>query len=176
MADVFHDPRQQRGIDTLDRLAEEGVLPADCRGITAELRRAIPPSNHVVATLLAYDQHFLGLMLYREFCSRSIAVHAVQATAGLSGGWVEQREQANLLRCIVGNPFRPIAFDPAWLTSTVRTLAEGVYYRRASAPLPVLADALQDAGCEQPDILDHLRGPGPHVRGCWVVDLILGKT
>ena len=88
----------------------------------------------------------------------------------------EESAQASLLRDIFGNPFRPAAVDPAWLTSTVVSLAEGIYAERAFDRLPILADALQDAGCDNADILDHCRGPGPHARGCWVVDLLLGKT
>jgi len=71
---------------------------------------------------------------------------------------------------------RTAILDPAWLTSTVVSLAEGIYAERAFDRLPILADALQDAGCENTDVLDHCRGPGPHVRGCWVVDLVLGKA
>jgi hypothetical protein len=79
------------------------------------------------------------------------------------------------LRDTFGNPFRPVTLDPAWLTSTVLQLATGIYADRAFDRLPILADALQDAGCESADILAHCRGPGPHVRGCWVVDRVLGK-
>jgi hypothetical protein len=82
--------------------------------------------------------------------------------------------QPGLLRDIF-NPFHPVTFDPAWITPTVRSLAEGIYADGAFDRLPILADALQDAGCENADVLDHCRGDGPHVRGCWVVDLILGK-
>jgi hypothetical protein len=84
-----------------------------------------------------------------------------------------------ILRCIFGNPFRPAPpVDPAWPAwngGSVRKLAEGIYEERAFDRLPVLADALEDAGCSDPSLLGHLRGPGPHVRGCWVVDLLLGK-
>ena len=82
---------------------------------------------------------------------------------------------AELLREVIGNPFRPIAFDPAWRTSTVIALARGVYDDKAFDRMPILADALQDAGCENADILDHCRGDSLHIRGCWVVDLVLGK-
>jgi hypothetical protein len=75
-----------------------------------------------------------------------------------------------------GNPVCPMAVDPAWLTSTVVSLAQGIYDDRAFDRLPILADALQDAGCEDPDVLGHCRSDGPHVRGCWVVDLVLGKA
>jgi hypothetical protein len=60
-------------------------------------------------------------------------------------------------------------------TSTAVALARGIYEDRAFDRMPILADALQDAGCDNEDILDHCRGPEPHVRGCWVVDLLLGK-
>ncbi|WP_149112072.1 hypothetical protein [Limnoglobus roseus] len=80
-----------------------------------------------------------------------------------------------LLRDIFGNPFRPIAFSPAWLTPAAVGLAEAIYADRAFDRLPILADALQDAGCEDVDVLSHCRGDGPHVRGCWVVDGVLGK-
>jgi hypothetical protein len=84
--------------------------------------------------------------------------------------------QAALLRDIFGNPFRPAALDPAWRTGTVLALARGIYEDRAFDRMPILADALQDAGCTDEDVLGHCRGPGPHVRGCWVVDLVLGKS
>jgi hypothetical protein len=90
----------------------------------------------------------------------------------------EQKAQADLLRCVAGNPFRPVALDPAWLAGNDgagRRLAESIYEERASDRLPILADALEDAGCTSPEVLAHCRGPGPHVCGCWVVDLLLGK-
>jgi hypothetical protein len=79
------------------------------------------------------------------------------------------------VRDVFGNPFRPAVADPRWLTPTVLSLAGGIYTERAYDRLPVLADALQDAGCDSEEVLAHCRGAGPHVRGCWVVDLILGK-
>jgi hypothetical protein len=82
----------------------------------------------------------------------------------------------DLLRCIFGNPFRPVTVDPEWLTSTVVALARGIYEERAFGRLPILADALQDVGCDNDDVLNHCRGVGPHARGCWVVDLVLGKS
>jgi hypothetical protein len=82
---------------------------------------------------------------------------------------------AHWLLDIFGNPFRPVAHNPTWLTSTAVSLAGGIYADRAFDRLPILADALEDAGCSDEAILGHLRGPGPHVAGCWAVDLILGK-
>jgi hypothetical protein len=81
-----------------------------------------------------------------------------------------------LIRDLFGSQlFRPAYIEPAWLTTTVVGLAEGVYADRAFDRLPILADALEEAGCDDADILAHCRGDGPHVRGCWVVDLLLGK-
>jgi hypothetical protein len=85
--------------------------------------------------------------------------------------------QAHLLRDIFGNPFRPVTVDPSWLTwkdGTVLHLSRSIYEDRRFGDLPVLADALEEAGCSDPDILGHCRSGGDHVRGCWVVDRILG--
>jgi hypothetical protein len=80
----------------------------------------------------------------------------------------------NLARTWCHNRWRS-AFQPEWFTATVMSLAEGIDRDRAFDRLPILADALQDAGCDNADILDHCRDAGPHVRGCWVVDLLTGK-
>jgi hypothetical protein len=80
-----------------------------------------------------------------------------------------------LLRDIFGNPFKPVALDPSWRTEADVAIAEGIYAERAYKRMPVLADALEDAGCSHEDILSHCRGDGPHVRGCWVVDLLTGR-
>jgi len=87
----------------------------------------------------------------------------------------ERQTQCDLIRDIFGNPFRPVAFDPAWRSETAVGIAAGIYEDRAFERMPILADALQEAGCEHADILTHCREPGTHVRGCWVVDLVLGK-
>jgi hypothetical protein len=87
----------------------------------------------------------------------------------------EATAQCELLRDIFGNPFRPITVDPAWRTLKVVNLAETIYDNRTFDRLPVLAAALEQAGCNHAEILGHCREPGPHVKGCWVVDLVLGK-
>jgi hypothetical protein len=81
----------------------------------------------------------------------------------------------SVVRDIFGNPFRPITLNPSWLTPTAFSLATGIYNELAFDRMPILADALQDAGCENEDILTHCRQPGEHVRGCWAVDLLLDK-
>jgi hypothetical protein len=101
--------------------------------------------------------------------------YKVAAVLGKRVWWSEAESQASVLRDIFGNPFRPVAFSTAWRTDTAVALARQMYEAREFGAMPILADALQDAGCDSDAILDHCRGPGPHVRGCWVVDLVLGK-
>jgi hypothetical protein len=123
------------------------------------------------------------------------AAIAFLATRGLAGPhWHPTRdklaasareEQAALFRDIFGNPFRPVTLDPAWLTwhdGTVPRIAQAIYDDRHlpsgrldNTRLGILADALEDAGCTDADLLGHCRQPGVHVRGCWLVDLLLGK-
>ena len=73
------------------------------------------------------------------------------------------------------NPFRPAVFDPAWRTEHTVGLAARMYEDREFAAMPILADALEEAGCDNADVLSHCREPGPHARGCCVVDGVLGK-
>jgi hypothetical protein len=87
----------------------------------------------------------------------------------------EYQTHCSYLRDIFGNPFRPVTIDAAWLASTVISLAQAIYEERAFDRLPILVDALEDAGCTNADVLDHCRQPGDHVQGCFVVDLLLGK-
>jgi hypothetical protein len=93
----------------------------------------------------------------------------------------ECRWQAHLLRDLLGNPFRPTVLEPSWLTPIVAALARAAYDERSTAGtldpshLAVLADALEDTGCTDAELLGHLRGPGPHVLGCWTLDLLLAK-
>jgi hypothetical protein len=130
-----------------------------------------------------------------EVDARGVATHAASEVA-LDAGQVRSGKDASevasgeafaaeaaaqclLLREIFHNPFRPSALDPAraaWRAGAARAIAQGIYEDRAFAQLPILADALQEAGCADSTILDHLRGPGSHVRGCWALDLVLGKV
>jgi hypothetical protein len=86
------------------------------------------------------------------------------------------KDQCGIIRDMFGNLFRPSTFNPAWRTDTALSLAHQMYESRDFGAMPILADALQDAGCENDDILNHCRDANAtHVRGCWVVDLVLGK-
>jgi hypothetical protein len=88
----------------------------------------------------------------------------------------ERLAQCHLIRDIFGNPFRPVTIDPARLSSNVVALAQTIYEDRAFERMPVLSDALEEAGCHDADILVHCRQAGSHVRGCWVVDAVLGRS
>jgi hypothetical protein len=94
----------------------------------------------------------------------------------------EWLRQAAALRDLFGNPFRPVSIVPALRTPAVSSLAYATYDERTlpsgeldTSRLTILGDALEEAGCTESAILDHLRGPGPHVRGCWALDLALGR-
>jgi hypothetical protein len=112
-------------------------------------------------------------------CDRAADAGIAAKQAAMSA---EAARQCNLLRDIFGNPFRPVALSRAWLPPAVLALAQAAYESRASPPgtldrerLAILADALEENGCSDGELLGHLRGPGPHVRGCWAVDLVLAK-
>ena len=75
-----------------------------------------------------------------------------------------------------GNPFRPVPFDTTWRSPTAQALAQTIYHEHAFERLPVLGDALIEAGCTDEAVLRHCHSGGPHARGCWVVDAVLGKS
>jgi hypothetical protein len=125
--------------------------------------------------MAAYITAFVGV----DSCgaAEGVASCAIRAATGNGGDeWTERAKQVGILRDIIGNPFRPVALDPAWRTPAVFHLAQALYDDRAFDQLPILADALEEAGCREQSVLDHLRSPGPHVRGCWALDLILGRA
>jgi hypothetical protein len=99
--------------------------------------------------------------------ARQAATHAARMAA-----------DSDLVREVFGNPFRPVAVEQSWLCwndATIVKIAQVIYEERCFEDLPILADALEEAGCTNADILSHCGRPGGHVRGCWVVDLLLGE-
>src|SRR5262249_30909011 len=101
------------------------------------------------------------------------------------GGWqttpshrdsdASRKDQIALLHDVFGDPFVSASFDPAWRTPEVMDLAESVAAEGALEDLPVLADALEDAGCSAQAVLSHLRQPGRHALGCWALEIVRGK-
>jgi hypothetical protein len=111
-----------------------------------------------------------------DAAKRASHLSAVSVSQADDGIYVKERAaQVAFAREIFGNPFRPITINPSWCTSTVLALASGIYNETGFDRMPILADALQDAGCDDEDILRHCRKQKEHVRGCWVVDLLLDK-
>lgn len=87
----------------------------------------------------------------------------------------EEAAQCEIVRDIQGYPEVTVMFDPEWRTSTAVAMARGFVESRDFSAMPILADALQDAGCEDPEILEHCRAEKPHFRRCWVIEMILAK-
>jgi hypothetical protein len=117
--------------------------------------------------------------------NRTLGWNAAQTAAETAGPALEAARRAtskaadaDLLREVFGNPFRPLRIDPAWLRRNdgrVVQIAQAIYDERWFRDLPILADALEEAGCADADILAHCRNAGVHARGCWVLDGLLGK-
>jgi hypothetical protein len=169
------DDRSQKAVEVVelfvDGLATEEERWA-ARLAAIEARNAI--RGHLIRRVAANAAYAVSGFEIEEVASESANVVAwVDGPMELS---VARAEQAQILHCIFGNPFRPATFDPAWRTFTVVALARGIYDDRAFDRLPILAGALQDARCDNDDVLDHCRDAGPHARGCWVVDLVLGRS
>lgn len=167
--DELSDPRCRAAVEISESVAD-GILTEN---ELSEAYKAAYPAR-------VREESFTGNKWSPELAAslRDYALSGVvgHETGTLAGGPEEAR---HLLRCIFGNPFRPATLDPLWLawnTSTVTKLAQAIYDGRDFDRLPILADALEEAGCDNKDILSHCRGRGKHVRGCWVVDLLLGKS
>jgi hypothetical protein len=134
--------------------------------------------ERITAWVVCAEDALLAAEDASEWATRAIAKHAERTSAWQGALAAEQAAHAELLRDTLGNPFVSVTANASWLAwnnSTVTNLAQAIYADRAFDRLPILADALEDAGCNQQDILNHLRGGGEHCRGCWALDLVLGR-
>jgi hypothetical protein len=187
--DRFQYDDCREAVEAVERLADDPRVYDEDYAIAAEADAAMERLQEGYARVHEAAPGPRGAYLAATACGgmwhdpdgliEGVAEVAAIAAAGDAEGpaWeAERRAQARLLHELFGNPFRPVAADRSWLTSDVVGLARAIYDDRAFDRLPSLADALQDAGCDQADVLAHCRGDGPHVRGCWVVDLLLGKV
>ena len=161
---IMTDPRSRNAVSVAERFAN-GEATED------ELLAANTTANNVGISVVertaarASDRP-------QEFNLDVVLGHAGSAAQNRA----ERKIHCNIIRDIFGNPFRPVAFGPEWRTDTAVAIAGQMYESRDFSAMPILADALQDAGCDSDDILSHCRDAAQvHVRGCWVVDRVLGK-
>jgi hypothetical protein len=181
--DLLTDPRSRRAVEVAELFADGQASDGE---LAAAHSDACLAAEDVRAKVVHRPGFVNELPHKRYLAARSAArASASQITAGgslvtplvfLSHISSDDRKLAGLVRDVFGD--RPVTVEPTWLTwnhGTVPAIARHVYDDRAYHDLPILADALEDAGCTNADLLEHCRGPGPHVRGCWAVDLLLGK-
>ena len=188
-APLLSEARSRQAIDILGQYADGAATDEELsaaqeaaadvyneRCVAVGERYYLDPTAHAAsavwnATISAWEA--LERMITLSEVAQSVLVACVAAAPEPE---TEMAAQAALVRDIFGNPFRPITLDPSWLTSTVITLARTMYDTRDFSAMPILADALADAGCGDDQVLSHCRGNGPHVKGCFVVDLFTGKS
>jgi hypothetical protein len=169
---VLQDELAFKGLETAERLADGLAGAAECRAAEAQLDSRMRGAHR--------RRTFEGMARLggaRALLARPFSLSAYHFGSGT--GHEDDATARALLREVLGDPFRPPSLDPAWTTrhdGAARRLAEAIYAERAFDRLPVLADALEDAGCVDAVILAHCREQGPHVLGCWALDLLLGKA
>jgi hypothetical protein len=167
-------PLVRDAVDLAERFADG---QANRKQLEARLDEARPWMFGGLARYLLWPDSSQMEDCVDRFCQNDLGLVASRADDGAEAYRASHRIRATLFRGIVGNPFRPVAFAPEWRTSTAVALASGMYESRDFSAMPILADALQDAGCDSDDVLSHCRDPQQlHVRGCWVVDLVLGRS
>jgi hypothetical protein len=169
---LLKDPASRGGVATAERFADGFVGEED----VLKARDALRGGGFSAVTRALWLSSRQGLeVTHPETAAKAVAFIA----ASRSRRSDESRAQCALLRDVVGNPFRPVAFEPAWRAShdgAAIRLAQAIYEERAFDRLPLLADALEEAGCTDAVLLGHCRGGGEHARGCWAVDLVLGRA
>jgi hypothetical protein len=180
---LLTDERSQTAVEVAERVAE-GLATEEERDLAFRAAQVVYREERDRERMdsVAY---FAGIAAWLASGTGGGSARA----AGVAATWAthddtpERIRQAALLRDILGNPFRPATIKPAWRTPAVVAHAQLIYDERHLPAgtldkdrLAVLADALEEAGCEDEQILGHLRSGGDHVRGCWAVDLVLGKS
>jgi hypothetical protein len=169
---LLDDKRSRRAVEVVEHYADGLASTQDLK----EAHEAAGQACQMPARTAASDASRVDGEV--AFHPDDAANHAAWATPGRTRAG-ERQAQADLLRCIFSpHPFRPIAIDPCWRTwhgGLVVSMSRRMYDARDFSDMPVLADALEEAGCNDADILGHCRSGGEHVRGCWVIDLLLGK-
>jgi hypothetical protein len=188
--DLILDARCRRAVEATEALADEQISKAEHERAREAAKAAagqrwqtgwevcrLDPTHET--TILWRAARAAELAADREAGLSTVAGPIIAKDVSRRGSREEKRYQVALIRDLVGNPFQGVVPEGDWLAwdgGRIPKMAQQMYEERAFGQLPVLADALEDAGCAVPEILSHLRGPGPHVRGCWALDLLrLGK-
>jgi hypothetical protein len=173
------DPRSRRALGCAERDADGEVAAAEVLDVWRAAESAADevldlPEDQLTDTgdHAALAAHWCVMPIGPNWKAIEVCSHAAFYAQRTAGPRTERAFQAKLL-CDVLGPEPALQVDPAWLAPTVVTLAKGIYDGRMFNQLPILADALEDAGCSDADLLAHLRSPGPHVRRCWAVDAVL---
>jgi hypothetical protein len=174
---LISDPRSRRAVDVAERFADDSATAAELVTAWEEVFDTDQTAADWAVLYAAGQQllrsgRVLGSMAWEG--AWALSSHASDMQSELVAAGITSSDVTRLARCVFGNPFRPGAFDPRWRTADVLGLALGIYEDRAFDRLPLLADALMDAGCTDAEVLGHCRSEG-HVRGCWLIDLVLGK-
>lgn len=174
LSHLLPDSRQLQAIELLENAPTDAEVLQRAGRLT---RSAMPSSEDSFGGKCRDrdDPYFVALMLFREFRSSSTGHHAAFAARGLADGGIAERQiQTRILHCIFGPLlFRAISVEATFVTPVIRDLAHLIYHEQNFAKLPMLGDLLRQSGCNDADILDHCQQPGPHVRGCWVIDLLM---
>lgn len=169
---LLKDASSREAVEASERYADRQLARRELGSFRDAARQAVRNSGETPGEFAAYSTT-------ASKCNTAwVAKLAQNAAVGQGGEWHPHAiavAQRKLLRCIFGNPFRAVTTDSSWLTTTVQSLAAAIYAERAFDRMPVLGDALEDIGCANQDVLHHCRSGGEHFRGCWVVDLILGR-
>jgi hypothetical protein len=176
---LLEDRRGREAVEVVERWADGLASEAEMVAAYKDADDAADCS-HGGPALAAYDLVAAANVFDAvTVVSRRAAGVTADAADSDSAAAVENVGQVSLLHDIFGSlPFHPVTIDPSWLGwngGTIPKLAEAIYDDRRFSDLPILADALEEAGCTDADILSHCRSGGEHVRGCWVIDLLLGK-
>jgi hypothetical protein len=166
------------------RAVEVAEAFADGAATLQELGLARKRANTAALRLVIWQP--LSLFGHAPYLANNVCLqdgNLLPVASRLSARLGQLRPPAGLIRDVLGNPFRPPTNPPAACLVPSLSIAQAAYDERAlpagtldPVRLQILADALEDAGCTDANLLGHLRGPGPHVRGCWALDLILGKS
>jgi hypothetical protein len=195
---LLTDPRSRAGVETLEAVAdgkakftqyegafgdawsawrELGARPAPCGWAEEKRLQAAVHAARAAACLNWPIASAVGGVIVFAASAMKKASRSLRRP-GRPEAKKYRLRQHRLIEEVFGNPFRRVSVERAWLAwngGTVGEVAGAIYDEKRFDDLPVLADALEDAACDNDDMLNHLRSPGPHVRGCWAVDLVLGK-